>query len=241
VLAYNFYDGLGKNVPQYLGTLGLLAGVFGTSTEKVYDFKLEQWMITPQQPGETFFAYLSRVQASPLFQNTTKNFSSFDLGPDGAMIENDWVKDQPGVTYFSWSTLSTTPSPKDGTAVPNKGVNALIYLFGGTGFIGNYVPDDGLPFPYAATNPAYKKWWPNDGVVDTIAQTAPTWAMNAQGKIYKRGTTVIDLSHGGTPVAGAWNHLGVMNNFDHMKIIGWDFVWNPIPFYVKQVKLLRSL
>jgi triacylglycerol lipase len=241
VLAYNFYDGLGKNVPQILGTIALFAGVFGDTAQSIYDFKLEQWGITPQQPGETFFAYLSRVQASPLFQNTTKNFSAFDLGPDGAMIENEWVKDQPGVTYFSWSTICTKPSPTDGTAVTQPGTSVLINLFGGSGFIGNYVPSDGLPFPYSASNPAYKTWWPNDGVVDTIAEKAPTWAMDSKGKIYRRGTTVVDLSHGGTPVVGAWNYLGTKLDFDHMKIIGWDFVWDPIPFYNHQVELLRSL
>jgi hypothetical protein len=40
---------------------------------------------------------------------------------------------------------------------------------------------------------------------------------------------------------GAWNYLGTKLDFDHMKIIGWDFVWDPIPFYNHQVELLRSL
>ena len=50
---------------------------------------------------------MNRVLSWPLWDSGIKDLSPYDLGPAGAMAENDWVKDQSNVYYFSVSTNSS--------------------------------------------------------------------------------------------------------------------------------------
>jgi triacylglycerol lipase len=245
-LIYQF-DNLLHYVTQYLGDLAVLAEIKGDPVKDVFDFKLDQWQITPQLPHESYKSYLKRIEKSPLFKGYTKDFSSYDLSPEGAMVENDWVKDQPGVTYFSIATNSSYPAKGTGYATALKSTTFLYSAF--VRPIGDYKPTASRIFPYPVTNPLYKTWWPNDGVVPTVAQPAPTWAMNSSGTIYTRGTQVNDLSVGGTvdltnslpSTPGQWNYLGLMSAVDHIGVVGWDIDWKWDPLYTSLVTRLRSL
>jgi triacylglycerol lipase len=116
-------------------------------------------------------------------------------------------------------------------------VNPLVFAFAGPGFMGNYYRD-GRPMPPVADS----TWWPSDGVVNTVAQKAPTWSMNpATRAITSRGTVVRDISHGGTPQAGAWNWQGTMGGYDHLDIVGWTLFFDSVGWYKSQVDKLRAL
>ena len=54
------------------------------------------------------------------------------------------------------------------------------------------------------------RWFPNDGVVNTISMRAPA------GQPVRNHTS-------GAPVRGMWNYLGYYNQWDHFDVIGWLF------------------
>jgi triacylglycerol lipase len=207
-----------------------------TGANELYDFKLDQWGIGARTPGESFADYEARVMASPLWNSGIRDLSPYDLSPEGAMVENDWVKDAANVTYFSWTTNSSYSGWLTGWSYPDLDTNLLIGAFAGPGFMGNYYRDS-RPMPPVSDS----SWWPSDAVVNTVAQKAPTWAMTNTGTIYKRSVVVKDLSKGGTPQAGAWNFKGQMGGFDHLDIVGWTLFWDSLDWYKKRVDELRAL
>ncbi len=232
-LAYRIVDW----VPFVQQLVTGIAGVAGsTGGNLIYDFKLDQWGVGPQAAGESFSAYVNRVTSIPLWNSGVKDLSPYDLSPAGAMAENDWVKDQPNVTYFSWVTNSSYTGVLTGWSYPDADTNALILAFAGPGFMGNYSRDS-RPMPPVSDS----GWYPSDAVVNSIAQKAPTWAMNAQGTVYKRAVTVKDISNGGTPQAGAWNYKGQLAGFDHLDAVGWTLFWDSLSWYKARVDELRAL
>jgi triacylglycerol lipase len=232
-LAYRIVDW----VPFVQQLVTGIAGIAGsTGADKIYDFKLDQWGVGPQAAGESFGDYVNRVTSIPLWNSGVKDLSPYDLSPAGAMAENDWVKDQPGVTYFSWMTNSSYSGWLTGWSYPDLDTNPLIGAFAGPGFMGNY-SRDWRPMPPVADS----DWYPSDAVVNTIAQKAPTWAMNATGTIYKRPVVVRDISNGGTPQAGAWNYKGTLAGFDHLDAVGWTLFWDSLGWYKARVDELRAL
>ena len=232
-LAYRVTDWV-PFVQQLVTGIAQFAGV--TGADQVYDFKMDQWGVGPQAAGESFSAYVDRVTHLPLWNAGIKDLSPYDLSPAGAMAENDWVKDQPNVTYFSWVTNSSYTGLLTGWSYPDASTNPLIGLFAGPGFMGNY-DRDSRPMPPVADS----SWFPSDAVVNSIAQKAPTWAMSPTGTIYRRSVVVKDLSNGGTPQAGAWNYRGTMAGFDHLDIVGWTLFWDSLGWYEARVDELRAL
>ncbi|HJW11055.1 MAG TPA: hypothetical protein VJ598_04675 [Albitalea sp.] len=231
-LAYRVVDW----VPVAQQLITGISGVTSNISTKVYDFKLDQWGVGPQTAGEGFLDYMNRVLSWPLWDSGIKDLSPYDLGPVGAMVENDWVKDQSNVYYFSVSTNSSYSGWLTGWNYPNLDTNPLISAFAGPGWMGDFVPDS-RPFPPVD----FRSWWPSDAVVNTVSQKAPTWAMNGAGQIYARPVTIRDLSHGGTPLPGAWNWKGLMGGFDHFDVIGWTLLWDSVGWYKAHVDQLRSL
>lgn len=232
-LAYRIVDWV--PVVQQLVT-GIAGIANATGANQIYDFKMDQWYIGPQTAGESFSAYLNRVLSSPLWDSGIHDLSPYDLSPAGAMAENDWVKDQPNVYYFSYSTNASYSGLFTGWSYPTLDCNPLIAAFAGPGFMGDFT-HDGRPFPPVADS----SWWPSDAVVNTVAQKAPTWAMNTAGGIYARPVTVKDISGGGTPQAGAWNWKGLMADYDHLDIVGWTLFFDSVTWYKHHVDQLRSL
>jgi triacylglycerol lipase len=232
-LAYRITDWV--PVAQQL-VVGIANIASATGANKIYDFKLDQWGIAGQTSTETFDAYMKRVMSSPLWNSGTKDFSPYDLSPAGAMAENDWVKDQPNVYYFSYTTKASYTDFLTGWSLPRLDANPLIAAFAGPGFMGNYTRDS-RPFPPVSDS----SWWPSDAVVNTAAQKAPTWSMNASNMVYSRGTRIVDLRSGGTPQPGAWNWKGLMDTYDHLDIVGWTLFFDSTSWYKGHIDQLRSL
>jgi len=232
-LAYRIVDWV-PFVQQLVAGIANVSGATGGNL--IYDFKLDQWGVGPQAADESFSAYVDRVTSIPLWNSGVKDLSPYDLSPAGAMAENDWVKDQPGVTYFSWVTNSSHTGLLTGWSYPDLDANPLIAAFAGPGFMGNYYRDSR---PMAPVDDS--AWFPSDAVVNTIAQKAPTWAMTASGTIYRRPVVVKDLSNGGTPQAGAWNYRGTLDGFDHLDAVGWTLFWDSLGWYKARVDELRAL
>ncbi len=215
---------------------GIASASGATSGNAIYDFKFDQWGVGPRTAGESFGDYVNRVTSLPLWNSGIKDLSPYDLSPAGAMAENDWVKDQPDVTYFSWVTNSSFTGVLTGWSYPDVDTNVLIGAFAGPGFMGNYYRDS-RPMPPVTDS----SWFPSDAVVNSIAQKAPTWAMNSSGAIYKRPVVVRDISNGGTPQAGAWNYRGQLGGFDHLDAVGWTLFWDSLSWYKARVDELRAL
>jgi triacylglycerol lipase len=232
-LSYRVVDWIPVVQQLVTGFAGLTSG---SAAAKVYDFKLDQWYVSGPQSGESFDNYLKRVMSWPLWDSGIKDLSPYDLSPAGAMAQNDWVKDHPNVYYFSITTNSSVRGLITGWHYPRVDVNPLISLFHGPGWMGNYTPDS-RPFPPVDAS----SWWGSDGVVNTAAQKAPTWAMTPGGQIYARPVVIRDLSHGGTPQAGAWNWKGLMDDYDHFDITGWTLFFDSVSWYKAHVDQLRSL
>jgi triacylglycerol lipase len=232
-LAYRVVDWVPVVQQMVTGIAGLSAGTLGA---KVYDFKLDQWKIGPRRSTESFTDYVNRVMAWPLWSSGIQDLSPFDLSPAGAMVENHWVKDHPGVYYFSVGTDSSHRGLFGWSYHPNVDTNPLVFLFVGPGWMGNFVPDGRA---FAPVDPTL--WWPNDGVVNTVSHKAPTWAMNAAGQVYPRPVVIKDLSGGGTPQPGAWNWKGLMGGYDHFDIIGWTLFFDSVGWYKAHIDQLRGL
>jgi triacylglycerol lipase len=146
----------------------------------VYDLKLDQF------------------QDNPSIINSTKDISRWDLSAAGAKELNVWVKAQPNVYYFSWSTEQT-------------------YQGWLTGHYYGTIEMDAIFLPMAAYMGAFtnsglgvdSSWWQNDGVVNTNSMNGP-----------KKNSTDTIVTYNGTPQKGKWNYMGLLNDCDHMDIVG---------------------
>ncbi|HDK7168848.1 TPA: lipase [Clostridium botulinum] len=181
-------------------------GVLGTITGKnnlfssLYDLKLDQWGLK-KQSGESQRDYIERVLESNIW-NRTKDISTYDLSTKGAQELNTWVKAQPDVYYFSWTTQATKESILTGHSVAQIGpMNPIFYPT--ANLMGKYSRNKkDLPI-------IDKKWFPNDGVVNCISQDGPKLGSN----------DVIEQYTGGAKM-GQWNVMPRIVNTDHMDIVG---------------------
>jgi len=182
-----------------------------------YDVKLDQWGLT-RKAGESGGAFLRRVRNSPLWQGT-RDFSAYDLSPEGARELNSWVKAQPEIYYFSWSTGKTQPD-NEGHQVPMPRMTPLWYF--GSRFMGcttsapGHVSLDGT-------------WFRNDGVVNTRSMPGPH--------------TDLIRCFEGAPQRGEWNHMGILEGWDHTELIGLgpEHREELLPFYRTWARFLASL
>ncbi|MFZ5595672.1 MAG: esterase/lipase family protein [Bacillota bacterium] len=184
-------------IPNTGQLLGALAALVGTSSDNTfYDLKMDQWGLK-RKSGESMNDYLNRVFESSIWKDNN-DVSNWDLSTDGARELNSWVKAQPDVYYFSWSTEATFKDPLTGHQVPELNMNPLFSIFSIA--MGSYT----------SNKPGHvvvdKSWWQNDGVVNTRSMAGPS--------------TDDIVKFNGTPVKGKWNNMGVVNSFDHMDIVG---------------------
>lgn len=215
--------------------IGGLAGASDATTDNVYDFKMDQWDIAPKAAGETFGSYVSRVMASPLWNNkNVKDLSPYDLSPKGAADLNAWVADQPNVYYFSYATRSSFTGALTGWEYALPTANVLISAFHDPGFMGNYTRNE-AGYPVIDSS-----WWKSDGVVNTRAMKAPTIKACGAG-FCATGSVVNDISGGGVPQVGKWNYKGLMDGWDHLDIVGWTLFWDSTSWYKQHIDQLRSL
>jgi len=181
-------------------------GVLGTITGKnnlfspIYDLKLDQWGLKKQN-GESQRDYIERVLESNIW-NSTKDIATYDLSTEGAQELNIWVKAQPDVYYFSWTTQATTESILTGHSIAQIGpMNPIFYPT--ANLMGKYSRNQkGLPI-------IDKKWFPNDGIVNCISQDGP-----------KLGSNDVIERYNGEVKIGQWNAMPRIINTDHMDIVG---------------------
>ncbi|SFD42402.1 esterase/lipase family protein [Clostridium uliginosum] len=181
---------------------GILGTITGRSNlaSSLYDFKLDQWGLK-RQYGESQFKYIRRVLGSDIWDRT-KDISTYDLSTQGARELNRWVKAQPDVYYFSWSTCATKESLITDHSIAQIGpMNPILYPT--ADIMGRYTRNRaGLPV-------IDKKWFPNDGVVNTYSQSGPILDSNDIIKQYN-----------GEAKIGQWNVMPRLINTDHMDIVG---------------------
>ncbi len=205
------------------GLVGPVQKLFALATSlqrkqaRFYDVKLDHWRLTRQE-NEGSATFLRRVFASPLWQGPG-DFSAPELSPEGAREFNTRIRIQPDVFYFSWSTAKTRPDTK-GHQVPRFRMTPLWQP--GARFMGRTIAMPG----HSAVDGT---WFRNDGVVNTRSMAAP-------------GTETVRLFEG-TPRRGEWNHMGVLEGWDHSEIIGLgpEHGDEVLPFYRKWAQFLAGL
>jgi triacylglycerol lipase len=198
-----------------------LISISSSSPDLYYDFKLDQWGLC-RSPGEDFSSYRDRVVHSDIWVRS-KDTAYWDGCPEGAMELNGWVRAQPSVYYFSWATEATYLDPLSGTQVPEIGVPG--HMASIARFIGSYSREDETDLPIDSS------WWQNDGIVNTNSMDGPTL-----------GSTDRIQQFSGTPVAGQWNYMGLLESVDHLDIIGIPTADNDLKrWYLSLADLLASL
>ncbi|NCA67313.1 MAG: lipase [Clostridia bacterium] len=179
-----------------LSAVGAIAGI---GNGALYDFKLDQWGLK-RNANESYSKYAERVWKSPIWSNT-KDFSTWDLSTDGAQELNSWVKAQPNVYYFSWATCSTHKALLSDKHLPN--LSTTIVFYPTALLMGSYTRK-------TSNRPVIdKKWFPNDGVVNTVSQNGP-----------KLGSKDMIVNYNGKAQSGKWNYMGLLDNTDHINSVG---------------------
>jgi triacylglycerol lipase len=229
-------------ISELAGKVVEVAGLGGSSNPG-YNFKLEQYGLA-QGPVEDFRDFLNRVKGAPFWSLNHKNSAQWDLGPDGARELNSWVKTSPHVFYYSIANVAT----ERGSFCCNS-TDRIIAPFQSSAY--QYARDDMIFFlkntagewvvpsilmrgmgsytQSAAGRVAIdSRWFPNDGVVNTISMKSPS------------GQAV--RNYDGVNVRGTWQHLGYYPRYDHFDVLGWLLPASGVyPIYDNLSNLLYSL
>ena len=201
-----------------IGTLGTITGKSDLMSS-LYDFKLDQFGLK-KKSGESSARYMGRILSSNIWTETT-DIGPYDLTTYGAEKLNRWVKAQPDVYYFSWTTQATKESLISSHSIPIVGpMNPLFY--GSATLMGRYTRNKaGLPI-------IDKKWFDNDGAVNAVSQAGPTLGSNDVIEKFK-----------GEPKVGQWTVMPTLINTDHMDIVG--TFGNVKGWYIDYAQQLRNL
>ncbi|AEB77033.1 lipase [Clostridium botulinum] len=222
------HDGssLGDKNNHYIDKYGqkivcALASVTGNVKDFVYDFDIEQWGLK-RKSNESIFSYSSRVWNSSIWN--TKDISRWDLSPQGARELNRWVKAQPNVYYFSWTTKATRSLPITGNVVPDPIYMNPVLIPTAT-FIAHHTDHKG------GIN-IDSKWFHNDGAVSVISANGPK--LGSKDKI-------VEYDPKKPLQKGEWNHMGIIDKTDHMDIVGIGNLRDLTSFYSNIAKQLTDL
>lgn len=175
------------------GAATLQSGVFPH-----FDLKMDQWGVE-RNADEPLGRYFARLRRHPIWSEDARDFSLWDVSPEGARALNRRTPAEPDVYYFSCSSDDTMPGPVRGHRIPN--VTMLPAFVPGAVFLGSFTSDGPIPID--------RSWWKNDGVVNTVSMRGPTI-----------GSSDEIVEFGGSAQPGIWNHLGTMESTDHADIIG---------------------
>ncbi|MDC7223372.1 MAG: hypothetical protein PQJ60_06490, partial [Spirochaetales bacterium] len=195
------------------------------------DLKLDYWEWTRQKKGESPQEYEERLRKIISEWNwTNKDFADFDLMPEGAWSMNGWVKAQPDIYYFSWSTRISYETEK-GEIKPHP--RMTLFLYPPFQILSRYNQ-------YRSTLIGFdKKWFHNDGLANTYGMKGPQ--LNSEDLIQ-------EWNGSGIPPKGIWNHCGELYPMDHEQIIGMSpLLTNPenfpglIPWYTAWAEQLSRL
>jgi triacylglycerol lipase len=194
-----------------LAGLAVQASGTGGSGGSGFKFRLEQFGMKAGSV-ESIKDFIERTRSHPFWSLDNHDSAQWDLTPDGAAEMNSWVKTSPDVYYFSISAKATDTFNLLGVEFQYPRNDMILFLKGTAGEW--VVPSFGQrgmgSFQQAGERrvPTDQRWFPNDGVVNTISMYGPEG-----GKIQ---------AFSGQPVKGVWNHLELMQGFDHFDVIGWD-------------------
>ncbi|KAJ0397870.1 hypothetical protein P43SY_005961 [Pythium insidiosum] len=195
------------------------AGLLGDTSARVYDPMLDQWGITPKQPGEGLGQYIQRVMSSKVLAPGTKDNARYSLTTEGARAENKWVKTLPNVYYYSYITEGTFDWVDiflRKIALPNPAVMfPVLYPFATAIGSRNTVSND-----------FSEDWLPNDGLVNVPSQIG-----DGQGAV---------VSFNGRSQRGVWSRFKTLK-MDHAGIIGWNPLIKVYDMYRAHAALLTDL
>jgi triacylglycerol lipase len=191
----NMLKNLGKDMIIAFATIA------GCTSQPVYDFKLDQWGIS-KDDYDDFYDYSKKVYNSSVWDSSNKDFSIWDLSTDGASEINGWVKAQPDVYYFSYTTAATKERLFSDKHIPLPIIMNSLFIPTST-FIGRYTRDESDRVTID------EEWFENDGVVNAISQNGPK--INSTDEI---------VEYDGDPEIGKWNDMGILKFTDHGDIVG---------------------
>jgi triacylglycerol lipase len=166
------------------------------------------------------------------------------MGPDGAREFNAWVRTSPHVYYFSMANVATEAGSlccndtdrflaliqRSAYQYPRRDMAPLTKPYAGAWIVPSMAQRGMGSYTQSAPGRVKidSKWFPNDGVVNTVSMRAPD------------GHPVRDFD--GEAVRGMWNFLGTYRGIDHFDIIGWPKKGPAVyPIYDRVTDLLYAL
>lgn len=185
-------------VHQLVAALCVKANVINDENVGI-DFKLEQWGLK-KEAGESYKDYFKKVAQSNIWKRTN-DLSIWDLAPEGARELNQWVKAQNDVYYFSIACKDTHDASVTHHQIPNVNMDPI--LKSSARYMGSYT--NNTPGEVKID----KSWWENDGVVSVVSAISP-----------KVGSTDKMVNYNGQAEKGIWNYLGLIDNVDHIEVVG---------------------
>lgn len=211
---------------EYHKLLAPLAFIFLSliPENNIYDFMLDQFRLAPQ-PGEGVFDFVWRAVTSLIDYYDSDDFFIHDACPDGAAELNEWVKADPDVYYFSYSTSATkrlSKLPFIKFHIPKSSMTPLLYPI--AAMMGFWAKDD-------VETDIDSDWYENDGVVNTISMNGPK---------LRSSDNIVNYNPNNL-APGVWNDMGKLN-WDHIQVIGWNADWAKVKnFYLAHAELLADL
>lgn len=163
------------------------------------DYKLDQWGLKKEE-DESYRDYFKKVHNSNIWQKTN-DLSIWDLAPEGARELNQWVKAQKDIYYFSIACKDTHEASITHHQVPNSNMESI--LKSSSLYMGRYI--NNTPGEVKIDS----SWWENDGVVSVVSAISP-----------KVGSTDKVVNYNGQAQKGVWNYLGLIDNVDHIEVVG---------------------
>ncbi|WP_028104187.1 esterase/lipase family protein [Pseudoduganella violaceinigra] len=194
-----------------LAGLAVQATGAGGSGGSGFKFRLEQYGMAAST-AESFKEFFDRTRSHPFWNLANHDSAQWDLTPDGARELNSWVKTSPSVYYFSVSAQATESLTLFGKEFqyPRADMSLILKNTAGEWVVPSFGQRGMGSFQQTAAGrvPTDERWFPNDGVVNTISMAGP------------EGSRIQALD--GKPAKGVWNHLELMKGADHFDVIGWD-------------------
>lgn len=217
-------DAIGNFGPKIAEMASSIAAMAepGRDGRPIVDFKLEQFGIT-RHKDESDKNYLARAKAAPFWDSDNFDSAQWEMGPDGAREFNAWVKTSPNVYYYSLANTATEAGAlccnqtdrtiaaiqKKRYQYPRKDMAPLTRPYAGEWIVPSLGRRGLGSYTQSAPGrvPVGSKWFPNDGVVNTVSMRSPS------------GQPV--RNYDGTSVKGSWNFLQIHRSYDHFDVLGW--------------------
>lgn len=211
----------GPRIAQMAAGIGAMATA-DDGLGPALDFQLQQFGIERRE-NESASSYLQRALQAPFWNQDNFDSAQWEMGPDGAKEFNAWVKTSPHVYYYSIANTATeagalccnqtdrklAPVQRKKYQYPRKDMAPLTKPYAGEWIVpslgqrglGSYTQSG------AGRVPVDSRWFPNDGVVNTVSMRAPG------------GQPV--RNYDGVSVKGTWNFLQNYRSYDHFDVLGW--------------------